>query len=157
MVAWRGFLIAWRAPDAFARLFATGLTCMLTLQALVNIAVVTNSLPYTGVTLPLVSFGGSSTVISLIAVGLLLNISRHPVPRRDADGRTTTDGRCRTPEPGEPRGNGGAARTRRARPSVGDTAPMRVAPTYATGRGVPELRPARRRSGCTWSASAARG
>jgi cell division protein FtsW len=78
VLSWRGFLIAWRAPDAFARLFATGLTCMLTIQTLVNIAVVTNSLPYTGVTLPLVSFGGSSTVISLIAVGLLLNISRQP-------------------------------------------------------------------------------
>ncbi|HLZ28063.1 MAG TPA: putative lipid II flippase FtsW [Chloroflexota bacterium] len=78
ILSWRGFLIAWRAPDPFARLFATGLTCLLTLQALVNVAVVTNSLPYTGVTLPLVSFGGSSTVISLIAIGLLLNISRQP-------------------------------------------------------------------------------
>jgi cell division protein FtsW len=78
VVAWRGFLIAWRGPDAFARLFASGLTCMLTIQTLVNIAVVTNSLPYTGVTLPLVSFGGSSTVISLVAIGLLLNISRQP-------------------------------------------------------------------------------
>jgi cell division protein FtsW len=78
VVAWRGFLIAWRGPDMFARLFGTGLTCMLTIQTLVNIAVVTNSLPYTGVTLPLVSFGGSSTVISLVAIGLLLNLSRHP-------------------------------------------------------------------------------
>jgi cell division protein FtsW len=77
VLAWRGFLIAWRAPDQFGRLFATGLTCMLILQALVNVAVVTNSLPYTGVTLPLVSFGGSSTVISLVGIGLLLNISRH--------------------------------------------------------------------------------
>ena len=76
IIAWRGFLSAWHAPDAFGRLFATGLTCMLVLQALVNIAVTTNSLPYTGITLPLVSFGGSSTVISLVAVGLLLNISR---------------------------------------------------------------------------------
>jgi cell division protein FtsW len=85
ILSWRGFLIAWRAPDPFARLFATGLTCMLTLQALVNIAVVTNSLPYTGVTLPLVSFGGTSTVISLVAIGLLLNISRLPegVPVED--------------------------------------------------------------------------
>ena len=77
LLAWRGFRIAFRAPDAFGRLYATGLTCMLVLQAIVNIAVVTNSVPYTGVTLPLVSFGGSSTVISLLAVGLLLNISRH--------------------------------------------------------------------------------
>jgi cell division protein FtsW len=78
VLSWRGFAIAWRAPDAFARLFATGLTCMLTVQTLVNVAVVTNSLPYTGVTLPLVSFGGSSTVISLVAIGLLLSISRQP-------------------------------------------------------------------------------
>src|ERR1043166_3544624 len=85
VLAWRGFLIAWRAPDIFARLFATGLTCMLTIQTLVNIAVVTNSLPYTGVTLPLVSFGGSSTVISLIAIGLLLNISRHPSVAADSE------------------------------------------------------------------------
>ena len=85
VVAWRGFLIAWRASDPFARLFATGLTCMLTVQTLVNIAVVTNAVPYTGVTLPLVSFGGSSTVISLVAVGLLLNISRQPTATGDSD------------------------------------------------------------------------
>ena len=78
LLSWRGFMIAWRAPDAFARLFATGVTCMLTVQTLVNVAVVTNALPYTGVTLPLVSFGGSSTVISLVAIGLLLSISRQP-------------------------------------------------------------------------------
>jgi cell division protein FtsW len=78
ILAWRGFLIAWRAPDPFSRLLATGLTCLLTLQALVNVAVVTNTIPYTGVTLPLVSFGGSSTFCSLIAVGILLNISRTP-------------------------------------------------------------------------------
>ncbi len=76
LVAWRGFTIAWRAPDTFGRLLATGLTTMLILQALVNIAVVTNSLPYTGITLPLVSFGGNSTVVSMVAVGLLLSISR---------------------------------------------------------------------------------
>jgi cell division protein FtsW len=87
VVAWRGFLIAWRGPDLFTRLFATGLTCMVTVQTLVNIAVVTNSLPYTGVTLPLVSFGGSSTVISLIAIGLLLNMSRQPAVAPEAEPR----------------------------------------------------------------------
>ncbi len=85
ILAWRGFFIAWRAPDPFGRLFATGLTCMLTLQALVNIAVATNSLPYTGITLPFVSFGGSSTVISLVAVGLLLNISRFRAVEPEAE------------------------------------------------------------------------
>src|SRR5207245_4614396 len=84
---WRGFLIAWRALDAFARLFATGLTCMLAVQTLVNVAVVTNSLPYTGVTLPLLSYGGSSTVISLVAIGLLLNISRLPAAAVDVEPR----------------------------------------------------------------------
>ena len=85
VLSWRGFIIAWRAPDMFSRLFATGLTCMLTVQTLVNVAVVTNSLPYTGVTLPLVSFGGSSTVISLIAIGLLLSISRQPAAAAAVD------------------------------------------------------------------------
>jgi hypothetical protein len=64
---------------------------MLTLQALVNVAVITNSLPYTGVTLPLVSFGGSSTVISLIAIGLLLNISRQPAASAEVDDEIDDD------------------------------------------------------------------
>jgi cell division protein FtsW len=98
VLAWRGFLIAWQAPDPFARVFATGLTSMLTLQALVNVAVVTNSLPYTGVTLPLVSFGGSSTVISLIAVGLLLNISRQPTAPAQVDDAEDDE----NPSPPEP-------------------------------------------------------
>jgi cell division protein FtsW len=98
ILSWRGFLIAWQAPDPFARLFATGLTCMLTLQALVNVAVITNSLPYTGVTLPLVSFGGSSTVISLIAIGLLLNISRQPAASAEVDDEIDDDD-PRSPEP----------------------------------------------------------
>jgi cell division protein FtsW len=85
LLFFRGFLIAWRTTDGFGRLLATGLTSMLTVQTLVNIAVVTNSLPYTGVTLPLVSFGGSSTVVSLIAIGLLLNISRQPAAGAQAD------------------------------------------------------------------------
>jgi cell division protein FtsW len=103
ILSWRGFLIAWRAKDPFARLFATGLTCMLTLQALVNVAVVTNSLPYTGVTLPLVSFGGSSTVISMVAIGLLLNISRLPpaavTDDAGADGRPAPSGPTSEPRP----------------------------------------------------------
>ena len=91
ILAWRGFLIAWHAPDSFGRLLATGLTCLLTLQALVNVAVVTNSLPYTGITLPFVSYGGSSTVISLIAVGMLLNISRFSGTPREPQPSTQDD------------------------------------------------------------------
>jgi len=100
ILSWRGFRIAWQAPEPFARLFATGLTCMLTLQALVNVAVITNSLPYTGVTLPLVSFGGSSTVISLVAIGLLLNISRQPSAAAEVDfERDDDDPRAPAPQP----------------------------------------------------------
>ncbi len=76
VIAWRGFTIAWQARDTFGRLLATGLTTMIVLQALINIAVVTNSVPYTGITLPLVSFGGNSVVISMAAIGGLLGISR---------------------------------------------------------------------------------
>lgn len=76
MLTWRGLRIAYRAPDAFGRLLAAGLTTMLFWQAAINVAVVTNSVPYTGVPLPFISFGGNSTVISLAAVGILLSISR---------------------------------------------------------------------------------
>ncbi len=74
--AWRGLLAASRAPDTYGRLLATGATCMIVWQALVNIAVVTNTAPYTGVTLPFVSFGGSSIVVSLVATGLIISVSR---------------------------------------------------------------------------------
>jgi cell division protein FtsW len=76
VIAWRGLLAAARAPDTYGRLLATGATCMLTWQALINIAVTTNSVPYTGVTLPFVSFGGSSIVVSLVAAGIIVSVSR---------------------------------------------------------------------------------
>jgi cell division protein FtsW len=75
VVIWRGLRIAYRASDAYGRLLAAGITIMIFWQAAINVAVVTNTVPYTGVTLPFVSFGGSSTVVSLSAVGLLLSIS----------------------------------------------------------------------------------
>ena len=77
VLAWRGFTIAMKAPDAFGRLLATGVTCAILVQALINIAVVTNSVPYTGITLPFISYGGSSLVVTLAAVGLLLAVSRY--------------------------------------------------------------------------------
>ncbi|MBI2756519.1 MAG: putative lipid II flippase FtsW [Chloroflexi bacterium] len=85
VVAWRGFVIAWQAPDTFGRLLAAGLTSGLVIQALVNIAVVTNSIPYTGVPLPFISYGGSSTIISMVAVGFLLSISRRRGLPRETD------------------------------------------------------------------------
>jgi cell division protein FtsW len=76
LLAYRGFKIAREAPDAFAALVACGITCGLVFQALVNIAVVTGLAPFTGVALPFISSGGSSMVVSLTGVGLLLSISR---------------------------------------------------------------------------------
>ena len=73
-------VIALRAPDPFGRLLAVGLTSKVLWQAIVNIGAVTNSLPYTGVTLPFVSYGGNSLCITLIGVGLLLSVSRFTRP-----------------------------------------------------------------------------
>jgi cell division protein FtsW len=77
LLAYRGLRIALQAPDNFSMLVATGITSMLVLQALLNMAVITATAPPTGVTLPFVSYGGSSLVVSLIAIGILLNISRY--------------------------------------------------------------------------------
>ncbi len=74
---WRGLHIARSAPDLFASLLATGITILIGLQAFINIGVVTGLLPTKGITLPFISYGGSSIVLSLVSVGILLNISRH--------------------------------------------------------------------------------
>ncbi|MBR6824057.1 MAG: putative lipid II flippase FtsW [Firmicutes bacterium] len=73
---WRGMIIAIRTPDMYGSLAAMGLTASIGFQAFVNLGVVTGVLPVTGVTLPFISYGGTSLVISLGIVGLLLNISR---------------------------------------------------------------------------------
>jgi cell division protein FtsW len=77
LLALRGLRVSRRAPDAFGALLACGLTCWLLTQAAINIGSVVDALPFTGVPLPFVSFGGSSLVTALAAVGVLLNISRH--------------------------------------------------------------------------------
>jgi cell division protein FtsW len=76
LLLWRGLMAAVHAEDTFASLLALGLTASLGVQTLINLGVVTGLLPVTGVTLPFISYGGSSLLVSLIAVGLLLNISR---------------------------------------------------------------------------------
>ena len=74
---WRGLRAASRCQDPFGRLLAVGLTTMLVGQALVNMSVVLSLLPTKGIPLPLVSYGGSSLLMDLVAVGLMLNISQH--------------------------------------------------------------------------------
>lgn len=73
---WRGLLIAMKAPDMFGSLLAVGITSLIGIQAIMNIAVVTSSMPNTGIPLPFFSYGGTALVIILCAVGILLNISR---------------------------------------------------------------------------------
>ncbi len=65
-----------KAPDMFGSLLAVGITSLVGIQAIINIAVVTSSIPNTGMPLPFFSYGGTSLVILLCAVGVLLNISR---------------------------------------------------------------------------------
>lgn len=74
--AYRGFKIAQNAPEAFGRLLAVGITSIIVVQAFLNIAVVSGVVPFTGVPLPFISFGGSSLITSMLSVGILLNISR---------------------------------------------------------------------------------
>lgn len=76
LLAYRGFSIAERATDAFGRLLAIGITCWITMQALINLAVVTGTIPFTGITLPFFSVGGSSLVMCMIGVGIMLSVSR---------------------------------------------------------------------------------
>ena len=71
-----GVVIARRAPDPFGRLTALGLTCVLTMQAAINLGVVTGCLPTKGLPLPFISYGGTSLAISLVMVGLLMAIAR---------------------------------------------------------------------------------
>jgi cell division protein FtsW len=83
LLAYRGFRIAIAAPDAFGTVLAAGITCSLIFQALINIAVVTATAPFTGIPLPFISFGGSSLVISMTGVGFLLAVSRGTLPEKE--------------------------------------------------------------------------
>ncbi len=76
LLVWRGFVIAMKANDKFASLLAIGLTFQVGLQALLNIWVVTNTMPNTGISLPFFSYGGTSLLILLAQMGIVLSISR---------------------------------------------------------------------------------
>lgn len=76
LFAWRGMKIAAHAPDMFGKLVAGGITIWITGQAIVNIAAITSLMPLTGIPMPFISYGGTSIIFSLAAVGILLNISR---------------------------------------------------------------------------------
>ena len=77
VLIWRGYKVAITAPDAFASVLAAGLTTMIALQLVINVGVVTASLPITGIPLPFISSGGSSLVFTMMGVGILLNVSKY--------------------------------------------------------------------------------
>lgn len=77
ILIWRGIHIAVNAPDQFGTLLASGITIMVAIQVLLNVAVVTSSMPPTGITLPFVSYGGNALMLFMGSMGILLNISRH--------------------------------------------------------------------------------
>ncbi|MBN9388346.1 MAG: putative lipid II flippase FtsW [Chloroflexi bacterium] len=83
-LAWRGAKIARHAPDGFGRLIAAGTTVYVVSQALINIAVISNLIPFTGIPLPLISYGGTSLAVTMTGLGLLLNVSRQQVADPEA-------------------------------------------------------------------------
>ena len=82
VILWRGLEIATAAPDRFGAFLALGITMMVSFQAFFNISVVLGLLPTKGIPLPFVSAGGSSMLVNLLAMGILLNVSQHTSPRR---------------------------------------------------------------------------
>jgi cell division protein FtsW len=108
-LAFRGFRVALRAKDSYGSLLAVGITVWFMFQALINIGGVTAAIPFTGITLPFISSGSSSLMITLAAVGLLLNVSRSA--HKESEGRAN---------PGHGRRNSGTRVSRSLSPS-GDT------------------------------------
>ena len=77
LLIWRGYIIAFHSPDIFSSLTAFGISSQIGIQAFLNIAVVTDLIPNTGISLPFFSYGGSSLVILLSEMGILMSISKY--------------------------------------------------------------------------------
>lgn len=77
LLIWKGIKIAMNAPDLFSSLVATGIVTMISVQVIINIGVTTSSMPVTGMPLPFISYGGSSLMIFMTAMGILINISKY--------------------------------------------------------------------------------
>ena len=77
LFVYRGFVIASKAPDKFGAMMVVGLTVQIGIQAMLNIAVVSNTIPNTGISLPFFSYGGTALLLQLFQMGIILNVSRH--------------------------------------------------------------------------------
>jgi cell division protein FtsW len=95
LLIFRGYKIAREAPDRFGFLVATGITTWIAVQTLLNIAVNLSLFPLTGLTLPFISYGGSSLLTILVGVGILLNISMHSTETAIAERRPKRAGAIR--------------------------------------------------------------
>ncbi len=107
LLVWRGLVAARQAPDRFGTYLATGLSSVFGLQALVNMAVVLRVIPAKGITLPFLSYGGSSLLVSMAAVGIILSISRRPDAWRISDQRRSRSNKRKKTDPRRARGRGG--------------------------------------------------
>jgi cell division protein FtsW len=113
--AYAGFRVALACRDPFGKRLAAGITTLVCGQALINLAAVMGAAPLTGITLPFVSYGGSSLVVGLAAVGILLNIAGDDGRQRAKSRVPDRNRRNRRPRASGARGGGGAARPRRRR------------------------------------------
>lgn len=103
LFAYKGFMLVRHTRDPFGRLLAAGISCWISFQALINLAVVTNTIPFTGIALPFISLGGSSLISCMIGSGILLSISREQIGVEVSESETVgvrwRDGRSRVPGP----------------------------------------------------------
>lgn len=79
IICWRGFRLFWLAPDDFGKFLAIGVTTAIVFQAMLNMSVVLNLFPTKGIPLPLVSYGGTSLLSTMIMLGMLLSVSQRAV------------------------------------------------------------------------------
>lgn len=84
-LVWRGLVVAMNAPDLFGMYVACGIVMMIGIQMLLNIAIVTSTMPATGVALPFISYGGNATIIYCAAIGILMNIARSKKDKEERD------------------------------------------------------------------------
>jgi cell division protein FtsW len=88
LLMWRGLKIAQKAPDGLGKLLAAGLSLWISVEAFINMAVIVGLLPFAGNALPFISAGGSNLLVSLAAIGILMNISRMSAQNRENEART---------------------------------------------------------------------